>query len=161
MRVRRRPTVQRSRGWHSKSGNAKAGKLAGTWSIGFRPSGNCLAGETWQAPFDRGRGQWSRSHRSERGSRSGCPTQPQNRFIPSEAMNARTIETPPGLPERGDGSSAMKLLSPRSRQARHLRAIAAEATLYGWDDAVESREELIRNVEGVGRMPWHQRGLKE
>ena len=76
-------------------------------------------------------------------------------------MSARTIETPPDLPERGDGSNAMKLLSPRSKQARHLRAIAAEVTLYGWDDAVESREELIRGVEMVGRMPWRHGGLNE
>ena len=161
MRVRRRPTVQRSRGWHRKSGNAKAGKLAGTWSIGFRPSGNCLAGETWQAPLDRGRGQRSRSHRRERGSRSGCPTQPHNRFIRGEAMSAGTKETPPDLPGHEHGSSVMKLLSPRSRLARHLRAIATEVSLYGWDDAAESREEIIRGTEGIGRMPWRHGGLNE
>jgi len=83
------------------------------------------------------------------------------RMRTGEAMSARTLETPPVLRERGDGSSAMKLLSPRSRLARQLRAIAAEVTLYGWDDAVESREELIRGVEGVGRMPWRHGGLNE
>lgn len=76
-------------------------------------------------------------------------------------MSIRTIETPPTLPERGDGSSAMKLPSPPSGQARPLRAIAAEVTLYGWDDAVESREDLIRGTEGAGRMPWRHGGLNE
>ena len=161
MGVRRRPPVQRSRGWRSKSGSEKAGKLAGTWSIGFRPSGNCLAGETLQAPLDRGRGQRSRSHRRGLGSRSVCPTQPQNRFIRGEAMSEGTKETTPDLPGHEHGSSVMKLLSPRSSLARHLRAIATEVSLYGWDEAAESREEIIRGIKAVGRMPWRHGGLNK
>ena len=80
-----------------------------------------------------------------------------------EAMSIRIIETPPlpDLPEHQHGSSAMKLLGPRSALARHLRAIATEVTLYGWNDAAESREELIRGIEGIGRMPWRHGGLNE
>jgi len=76
-------------------------------------------------------------------------------------MSAGTKETPPDLPGHEHGSSVMKLLSPRSRLARHLRAIATEVSLYGWDDAAESREEIIRGTEGIGRMPWRHEGLNE
>lgn len=76
-------------------------------------------------------------------------------------MSIRTTETPRDPPEHQHGSSAIKLLSPRSRLARHLRAIATEVSLYGWDDAAESREEIIRGIEGVSRMHWRHGWLNE
>jgi hypothetical protein len=81
--------------------------------------------------------------------------------VTGNPVNAGTIETPPDLPEHQHGFSTIKLFSPRSRLARHLRAIATEVSLYGWDDAAESREELIRGIEMVGRMPWRHGGLNE
>ena len=53
----------------------------------------------------------------------------------------------PELHELRDSLNAKKLFTPRSKQARHLRRMAAEVTLYGWDDAVESRADLIRGIE--------------
>jgi hypothetical protein len=76
-------------------------------------------------------------------------------------MSAHTVETPPDLHEHRAGSSAIKLVKPRSTQARHLRAIAAEVSLYGWDDAAESREDLIRGIEGAYPLPWRHGGLNE
>ena len=77
------------------------------------------------------------------------------------SMSTRTATPPPDRRERRNDSSAMTLLSPRSMQARHLRAIAAEATLYGWEDAVASREELIRGIERIYPLSWPHGGLNE
>lgn len=72
-------------------------------------------------------------------------------------MNARPIET--SLEVRTMQEKAG--LNPDLTRASSFREIAAEATLYGWDDAEESRAELIKGIKAACPFPWRHGGLNE
>lgn len=72
-------------------------------------------------------------------------------------MNARPIET--SLEVRTMQEQAC--LNPDSTQASSFREIAAKATLYGWDDAQESRAELLKGINAACPFPWPHGGLNE
>lgn len=52
-------------------------------------------------------------------------------------------------------------LNPDSMQAPSFCEIAGEATLYGWDDADESRAELIKGIKAAHPIAWRHGGLNE
>lgn len=144
-----------------KSGKAKGGKLVGIWNTGFGPSDNYVRAGIQTANSRRDSPERTRFSRRLRARRSGFLTPSPSSSRLNNNMSAHTIETLPDRHDRRDISSAMTVFSPRSKQARHLRAIADEVTLYGWDDAVESREELIRGVEEASPLSWRHGGLNE
>ena len=72
-------------------------------------------------------------------------------------MKVRPIETRLEVPviERRPG------LNPDSSEAPYLCEIEGGATLYGWDDADESRAEFIKSIKAAHPVPWRHGGLNE
>ena len=106
--------IMKSPVWQSKSGNAKAGKLAGIWITGFGLSGNCFRKETEEAtlrtlPHHMGLTRLS-------GFRILSPGSP----IPRNPMSARMMVSSSGPRSAGVLNSASSLLGPVSIRAELL-----------------------------------------